>query len=231
AGRSGASGGPSGAGRPALVADIGAHSAAEVAALGVAVGDTVTVPKRYRALLGHRASARSFDDRVGDAALIAAAWALGPSLPGRDVTLAWSTGEEIGLDGAKALAIRLAAAGRTPDYVFTIDTFVSSDTPLESHRFADTPLGEGFVIRAIDDSSIAPWPLALRLASIAQAAGIPYQTGLTGGGNDGSAFLPYGSIDLPLGWPLRTSHSPGEVIDTRDLDGLAQMVAKLAHTW
>lgn len=226
-------GGRGGAGfaRPALVADIGAHSAAEVAALGVAVGDTVTIPKRYRKLLGHRATARSFDDRVGDAALIAAAWALGPSLPGRDVTLAWSTGEEIGLDGAKAMAARLAAAGRTPDYIFTIDTFVSSDTPLESHRFADTPIGQGFVIRAIDDSSIAPWPLALRLASIAQAAGIPYQSGITGGGNDGSAFLPFGSIDLPLGWPLRTSHSPGEVIDTRDLDGLSQMVAKLAHSW
>jgi len=219
------------AGRIPLRADIGARSAAEVAQLGIAVGDSVTIPKKYRALLGTRASARAFDDRVGDAALIAAAWALGPSLPGRDITLAWSTGEEIGLVGASALAQRLAAAGRTPDYVFAIDTFVSSDTPLESHRFADTPIGQGFVIRAVDDSSLSPWPLARRLQAMAVAAHIPVQLGATGGGNDGSVFLPYGSIDLPLGWPLRTSHSPGEVIDTRDLDGLAGMIATLAHDW
>ncbi len=219
------------AGRLPLRADVGARSAAEVAQLGIAVGDSVTIPKKYRALLGTRASARAFDDRVGDAALIAAAWALGPSLPGRDITLAWSTGEEIGLVGASALAKHLAAAGRTPDYVFAIDTFVSSDTPLESHRFADTPLGQGLVIRAVDNSSLSPWPLARRMQAMAQAAHIPVQLGATGGGNDGSVFVPYGSIDLPLGWPLRTSHSPGEVIDTRDLDGLAHMIATLAHNW
>lgn len=214
-----------------LWADVGAHTLAEVQALGIAAGDTVTIPKRYRALLADRASARSFDDRVGCAALIAAAWKLGPSLPGRDVTLAWSTGEEEGLLGAKVIAARMAAAGRAPDYVFAIDTFVSSDSPLESHRYADAPLGDGFVIRAIDDSSITPWDLARRVRSMALAAHIPVQVGETSGGNDGSAFLPYGSIDVPLGWPLRTSHSPAEVIDTRDLDALTQIIETLAHSW
>ncbi len=214
-----------------LWADVGAHTPAEVQALGIAAGDTVTIPKRYRALLADRASARSFDDRVGCAALIAAAWALGPSLPGRDVTLAWSTGEEEGLLGAKVIAARMAAAGHAPDYVFAIDTFVSSDSPLESHRYADAALGDGFVIRAIDDSSITPWDLARRVRSMALAAHIPVQIGETSGGNDGSAFLPYGSVDLPLGWPLRTSHSPAEVIDTRDLDSLTQIIETLAHSW
>ncbi|HWG37822.1 MAG TPA: M20/M25/M40 family metallo-hydrolase [Terriglobales bacterium] len=212
-------------------ADIGARTAAEAAQLGAAIGQSVTIPKQYRALLGNRATARSFDDRVGSSALVAAAWALGPSLPGRDVTFAWSTGEEIGLVGANAMAARMAAAGRAPDYVFAIDTFVSSDTPLESHRFADTPIGAGFVIRAIDDSSITPWPLAQRLEAMARAARIPMQLGETGGGNDGSVFVPVGSVDLPLGWPLRTSHSPGEVIDTRDLDSLSRMVALLSRSW
>jgi len=214
-----------------LRADIGARSAAEAASLGASAGESVTIPKQYRALLGTRATARSFDDRVGSSALLAAAWALGPSLPGRDVTFAWSTGEEIGLLGAKTMAERMAAAGRAPDYVFAIDTFVSSDTPLESHRFADTPIGEGFVIRAIDDSSITPWPLAQRVEAMARAARIPVQLGETGGGNDGSVFVPFGSVDLPLGWPLRTSHSPGEVIDTRDLDSLSRMVSLLARSW
>jgi putative aminopeptidase FrvX len=217
--------------RPPFRADVGARSAAEAAALGIAVGDSVTIPKKYRALLGRRSTARAFDDRVGDAALIAAAWRLGPHVPGRDITLVWSVGEEIGLVGAQALARRLAAAGRSPNYVFAIDTFVSSDSPLESHRFADTPLGRGFVIRAADDSSLTPLRLARRLQSLARAAAIPVQIGETGGGNDGSAFVPFGAVDLPLGWPLRYSHSPAEVISTRDLDSLTRILVTLAHQW
>ncbi|MGH9393693.1 MAG: M20/M25/M40 family metallo-hydrolase [Terriglobales bacterium] len=214
-----------------LRADIGARTAAEAERLGAAAGQSVTIHKQYRQLLGTRATARSFDDRVGSAALVAAAWALGPSLPGRDITLAWSTGEEIGLVGAKSMAERMAAAGRAPDYLFAIDTFVSSDSPLESHRFADTPIGEGFVIRAIDDSSITPWILAQRIQAMARAAKLPVQVGETGGGNDGSVFPRFGAVDLPLGWPLRTSHSPGEVIDTRDLDSLAGVITLLARSW
>jgi hypothetical protein len=38
-------------------------------------------------------------------------------------------------------------------------------------------------------------------------------------------------VDLPLGWPLRTSHSPAEVIDTRDLGSLAHMIESLTHNW
>jgi putative aminopeptidase FrvX len=38
-------------------------------------------------------------------------------------------------------------------------------------------------------------------------------------------------VDIPIGWPLRYSHSPGEVIDTRDLDALARIVAAIARAW
>jgi putative aminopeptidase FrvX len=168
---------------------------------------------------------------VGCAALVAAAWALGPDLNGRDITFIWSTSEELGLEGASAAAKSQAAQGRTPDYVFAVDTFVSSDSPLESRRFAEAPLGQGFVVRAVDNSNIVPRNLAERVVSIARASNIPAQYGVTGGGNDGSAFLLYGSTDVALGWPLRYSHSPAEVIDVRDLESLARIVAALAKSW
>jgi putative aminopeptidase len=57
------------------------------------------------------------------------------------------------------------------------------------------------------------------------------QYGVTGGGNDGSAFVRYGSVDIALGWPLRYSHSPAEVIDTRDVDSLARIITVIAKTW
>jgi putative aminopeptidase len=212
-------------------AEVGAHSAAEVEQLGIKVGDPVTVPKKYRPLYGTRAHGRSFDDRVGCAALIAAVWALESALKSRDVTFIWSTEEEVGLRGAQAAAKRLANEGRAPDYVFAVDTFVSSDSPLESKRFADAPIGKGFVVRAVDNSNITARELVDRLVALARANGIPVQYGVTGGGNDGAAFLRYGSIDVPLGWPLRYSHSPGEVIDTRDLDALGHIIAALARSW
>jgi putative aminopeptidase len=211
--------------------DVGARNADEVAKLGIKVGDSITIPKQYRPLLGTRANGRSFDDRVGDTALISAVWALGQPLKDRDVTFVWSTGEEIGLVGAGALAKRLAAEGHAPDYVFAVDTFVSSDSPLESRRYADAELGKGFTVRAVDDSNIAPHELVEKVLKLARANQIPYQLGVTGGGNDGATFVPYGSVDIALGWPLRYSHSPAEVIDTRDVDALARIIVVIARNW
>jgi putative aminopeptidase len=211
--------------------DVGARTPADAAKMGISVGDTITIPKQYRPLLGTRANGRSFDDRVGDAALISAVWATGTPLKDRDVTFVWSTGEEEGLVGAAKLAKRLAAEGHLPDFVFAIDTFVSSDSPLESKRFADAKLGEGFVIRAIDSSNIARHDLVERVIQLAHKYNIPIQYGITAGGNDGSTFVRYGSTDIPLGWPLRYSHSPAEVVDTRDVDALGHIVAAIARGW
>jgi putative aminopeptidase FrvX len=211
--------------------DVGARSAEEAEKIGIRVGDWATIPKKYRPLLGTRANGRSFDDRVGCAALIAATWALGPSLAGREVTLIWSTQEEVGLLGAARAAQRLAAAGASPDYVFAIDTFVSSDSPLELDRFGYAPIGQGFVVRAVDNSNIAPRELVERVMAMARANGIPAQYGVTGGGNDGSVFTRFGTVDVPLAWPLRYSHSPAEVIDVRDAEALGRIIAVLAQGW
>ena len=210
---------------------IGTQSTKETEELGIAIGDFVTVPKEYRELLGTRANGRSFDDRVGCAALIAAANAIGPDLPGRDVTFVWSTREEIGLEGAAAFAEQAAKEGRSPDFVFAIDTFVSSDSPLESKRFADAIIGDGFAVRAVDNSNTAPREYVDRVVAIAREHSIPVQYGVTGGGNDGSVFVGHGSVDMAMGWPLRYAHSPAEVIDTKDLDALGKIVEAVARRW
>jgi putative aminopeptidase len=210
--------------------NIGAHTPEQAAQMGVKQGDFVTIPKQYRKLMGNRASARAFDDRVGCAALVAATWALGEKL-GRDVTFIWSTSEELGLEGAAAAAKNMAESGRTPDYVFAVDTFVSSDSPLESPRFGDALLGKGFVVRAIDNSNVVPRNLVEKVVSMARTANVPAQYGITGGGNDGAASLVYGATDVALGWPLRYSHSPAEVIDLRDLDALGKIITAIAKSW
>lgn len=211
------------------VAYTGARAREEAEGLGIRVGDSVTVPKKYRRLAGTRVSARSFDDRVGSTALVAALWELDPAQVDREVIFVWSVEEEIGLEGAQHFAARAAAAGGVPDFVFAVDTFVSSDSPLESHRFADGRLGEGFVVRAVDNSNVVPRRWVDRVVEIARRNNIPVQYGVTGGGNDGAAFVPYGSVDVPLGWPLRYSHSAAEVADLKDVEALARIVAALVR--
>ena len=163
--------------------------------------------------------------------MIAAVTALGANFSGREVTFIWSTEEEVGLKGAAAAAERFAKEGHSPDFVFAIDTFVSSDSPLENKRFGDAEIGKGFVIRAVDNSNVTPREYVDRVVTLARENKIPVQYGVTGGGNDGSVFARYGAVDIPLSWPLRYSHSPAEVIDLRDLDALGKIVEVIARRW
>jgi len=218
-------------GESQLRVNVGASSAAQVAELGIKVKDSITIPKKYRPLFGTRANGRGFDDRVGCTALIAAAWALGPGLVDRDVTFIWAVEEEVGLRGAHADADRAAKNGTVPEFVFAVDTFVSSDSPLESPRFANAPIGKGFVIRAVDNSNITDRKWVDKLIALARTNQIAVQYGITGGGNDGSAYIKYGTVDIPISWPLRYSHSPGEVIDIRDVDALTKIVAAISRSW
>ncbi len=207
---------------------VGAESADAAAALGVAAGQTVTMPKRYTRLAGTRATGRSFDDRVGAASLVIALRHLNRALLRHAVTFIWSTREEIGLEGARAAA---AALGTTPVRVHAVDTFVSADSPLEMQTFAVAPIGKGAVARALDNSSVTPAATLDTLARVARNRGVALQIGTTNGGNDGSMFVPYGVVDVPLAWPLRYSHSPAEVIDLKDLVSLADMVRAVAEEW
>ena len=57
---------------PPLRVSVGAMSRSGAESLGVKLGQTITMPKQYVRLAGTRATGRSFDDRMGCAALILA---------------------------------------------------------------------------------------------------------------------------------------------------------------
>ena len=55
---------------------------------------------------------------------------------------------------------------------------------------------------------------------------------LSGSHNHGMQLAAeFGGVGAALGWPLRYSHSPAEVIDMRDMDALGRIVAVLAKEW
>jgi putative aminopeptidase FrvX len=118
--------------------------------------------------------------------------------------------------------------GRSTLRIYSIDTFVSSDTPLETPHFAHTPLGDGPVLRATENSGVSPDRERARVFQAAAAAGIPVQMGLTQGGTDGTQFTFWGAPNQGLSWPGRYSHSPGEVLDLRDLARLIDLIRAVA---
>ncbi len=193
---------------------------------GVAAGRSLTSWKRSARLGARRFTARSIDDRAGSAALVLALARLDRARLQRKVIFIWSVREETGLSGAAAAA---ATFGTSPTRVHAVDTFVSADSPLESSRFAVAPIGRGAVVRALDNSSVAPRAEIERIVRLARQQRIPLQVGTTNGGNDGSPFTRYGVVDIPISWPLRYSHSPAELIDLGDVHALARLVAALAR--
>jgi putative aminopeptidase FrvX len=210
---------------PASVTAWFGLDSAELVGAGVRVGSPVTSFKCSARLGDVRLTARSIDDRAGDTALLLALEEIDPSKLDHKLIFAWSVREEGGLEGAKALAAEL---GPSVHRVHAVDTFVSSDSPVEDRRFGYAPIGQGAVVRALDNSSVASPEEIDRLVRLARASGIALQVGVTNGGNDGSELARYGAIDAALAWPLRYSHSPAEVIDLRDLRALTRIVLAAA---
>jgi putative aminopeptidase len=206
---------------------LGVGTEAEARALGVAEGDPVTAKKTFADFAPGLMATRAVDDRAGCAALLDAALRLGSGpVKGKTVTFAWDVQEETGLFGAAELAKTLK-----PDYVFAVDTFVSTDSPLESKRFGFLPVGKGAVVRAIDSSNITPKEEILKVLAIAGKRGIPVQIGNSRGGNDGSVFLAGGAVDIPLSWPGSYAHSLIEKIDRRDLEALTDLILAIVADW
>jgi putative aminopeptidase FrvX len=207
-----------------VVIDVGTTTRAETEALGIALLDSITVPKAVTALANGRYAARSMDDRFGCAALVSVANRIDPRALQGTLTLAWSAQEEVGLRGAEALAAEFS-----PDAVIPIDMYATSDSPIESKRLGHAVLGLGPVIRALDASHMAPIDDVRSLLAFAEARGLPLRYGATMGGNDGSMFRNGRSRVIPIGIPIRYSHSAVETIDSRDQVGLVDVLEAMVE--
>ena len=204
---------------------FGGLGGADIRTMGVLEGSSVTVPKRFRPLLGKRVSARSLDDRLGCAVLVEAIRRLEGAArrASNSVLFAFTVEEEVGLIGARYLASRIA-----PARVYPVDTFVTSDTPLEPRQLAYARLGAGPVLRALDESGSTARGEVARVMALARKHKIPLQVGVTAGGNDGSAFVSLESSNVPIGFPLRYAHTPVETADLADAEAAIDLIEVLA---
>ncbi len=181
---------------------------------------TVTMPKKMIRLNENKATARGFDDRVGCAALLLALQNVRPEQLPFTVTFVWSVQEETGLVGSTFASQKL----KDIKMVYPIDTFVSSDDPVDPRIFAYCPLGNGAVIRVLESMNIVSRENFKYLENLALKRNVKTQYGMTAGGTDGQGFLKYDIPSVPLSWPGRYSHSPVEVMDFRDMSDLVKLI-------
>ena len=204
--------------------DVGAADEDEARAL-VEVGDPITFDTDVQDLAGTLVAARGMDNRTG-------IWAAAEGLRraaerDADATVhAVSTvQEEIGRQGAKMVGFDL-----DPDVAIATDVTHATDTPeAPTDKGSSIELGAGPVVGRGSSNH----PVAVDAARIVAAdAEIDVQLSADGitTGTDADAFYTSrsGVPTLCLSVPNRYMHTPVEVIDTDDLDEVAELMGAFA---
>ncbi|QIO23144.1 M42 family metallopeptidase [Haloarcula sp. JP-L23] len=204
--------------------DVGAEDGDELEEL-VDRGDPVTFQQTLSELENGRLAARGMDNRIG-------IWAAAEGLRraaerGVDATVhAVSTvQEEVGLQGAKMVGFDL-----DPDAVLAVDVTHATDAPdSPGKRSNGIELGGGPVV-ARGSANHPVVVEALREAGADEELAVQLQAAGIRTGTDADAFFTArGGIPAAnVGLPNRYMHTPVEVIDPEDLDGVADLLAGFA---
>lgn len=198
--------------------DVGARSAAEVAAMGIRPGDPVAPWSPFTVLPNGRYAAKAWDDRVGLAVMLEAARRIreeGIRLPNTPVWVA-TVQEEIGLRGAQTSVVVAE-----PDLGISIEAGVAADYPGARPEQAQERLGGGPGIFLLDSSMIPNEKLADFFFHVAEDEGIPLQADvLTGYGEDGAEIQRYasGRPSVNITVPTRYLHTHTGIIQRSDFD-------------
>ncbi len=210
----------------ALFVDVGAASAAEVAELGIALGDPVAPGVEMEALdMPHRWVGKAFDNRAGFYAMLEVMRGLeGCELP-NTLIAAGTVQEEVGTRGARTVG---ELAGM--DCASVLEGPPADDTPGFSGAGRQGALGKGAQVRMYDPPAIMNPALVELVRRTAEENGIPFQmTVRRSGGTDAGAlqFVGPGVPCVVIGVPTRYIHAHHGVLDDRDLRAVIELTMAL----
>lgn len=212
-----------------LWVDIGAADGDD-ARTRIAIGDVGVVRSDTLWLGEHIVAGRSVDDRAGAAvALEALRRATERGCSARVVAVA-TIQEEISFRSGGGA--RTSSYGLDPDAAIVIDVTHATDHPhSDKKEFGDVRLGEGPVLSR---GAVINPRLVDGLAATAEGADISIQwqaaPSTTGTDADSIYTNRNGIPTAVLSLPNRYMHSPNQVVDIRDLDAAADMIAGYAMT-
>ncbi|MBQ8752654.1 MAG: M42 family peptidase [Clostridia bacterium] len=204
-----------------LLIDLGVTDKDEAAAIA-APGDMVTFDTAYGEMGPHRVCGKALDDRAGCALLLE----LVRDIPPYDLTLAFTTQEEVGLRGAGVAGFTLQ-----PDYAVIVDATTAADIAGSSPDTEVCHQTGGAVVSFMDRRTLYPRDLYDRIMALAAARGIPAQPkSKVAGGNDAGAFQTAGAGTrvAAVSLPCRYIHSPCCVLHKEDVTATAALLAALA---
>ena len=202
--------------------DIGARDAEDARRVGVRPGDPIGFVGELAelGLESGRYTAHALDDRAGCAVLLALLDGFRAAPPPVTVVALFTVQEEVGLRGARAVT-----GGQPCDVALAVDTTALDDTPEIGTRYLR--LGSGPAIKVMDFSLLAHPAVRRGLEDAAERAGMAVQHEiLTGIGTD-AGELQFGGHGVPTGalsLGTRYTHSPIEVLDRRDLEGMVHLL-------
>lgn len=199
-----------------LAVDIGMEK--DEADSMVAIGDRVLFAKNQHDLLGTRVVSAGFDDRCSIAALIKTVEAVHDKPQRCSLTVQCSVQEEVGGSGAKTGAFLSDA-----DLAIAVDVGFGSDPYCDKTETIDLCKGPSIGIAPVLDRE-----LTRQLIETAKQNHIPYQHDVMSsrtGTNADQIQLSRGGVKTALlSIPLRSMHTPVEVIDTEDVDRTAELL-------
>ena len=212
--------------RDAVFLDVGAGSAAEVAALGIAPGDPVVPDSGFEVLNGTANYAgKAWDDRVGCAVLLMAMERLKVTGHPNQIFFVATVQEEIGLRGA-----RTTTAIVKPDIGIAIEGGVTGDAGGAHPEESQVKLGHGPGLFLYDSSALPNRKLVSLIRKVAGEAGVPLQFDLVQGYGDDSAEMQTvagGAPTVNLVVPARYTHVHTGVINRHDFDQTVDLVVAL----
>lgn len=189
----------------------------------VSLGDRVLVENKLELMQEHIVTSKALDDRSGVAAVLLALDKLRGKQTKYNLSVLFSAQEETGERGAQTGAFKVS-----PDLAVAVDVSFAK-THFESEDGCGI-MGKGVMI------GVAPSlcrELSNAFIETAKASEIPYQievmNGKTGTDADRISVTKSGVKTVTLSIPLRYMHTPVEVIDLRDIDSTAQLIAEFAQ--
>ncbi|MCS7121196.1 MAG: M42 family metallopeptidase [Archaeoglobaceae archaeon] len=212
-----------------MFVDVGASSKEEVLKLGIEVGSPAVLDREVVMLANNRITGKAFDNRVGVAVMIEA---VKRTESDATVFAVATVQEEVGLKGARTCAYAL-----DPNLAIALDTCPAADFPGSESAHMDIRIGKGAAITVIDAAGrgLITTPKVLKwLRETAEKYNIPYQLEVAEGGTTDASAISLTKQGIPAGVvsvPARYIHSPVEVVDLRDCDSAANLVAKALETY
>jgi len=202
--------------------DVGAKNRQEVEDMGIHIGIPAVIDLKPLELANNQIASPAADDRLGLTALVGVAAALKDIEIASTVYYLGTVEEEIGLRGASVVLNDLDV-----DMAVAVDTFPAGWQPDVKMRDILYEVGKGPAvhvgetgggnIRVIHNPKVRKW-----IAEAAKSENILIQTGFMHGGTDASAMAKSkgGIPTVAFGIPRKYSHSPVEVFNMNDLEGL-----------